>query len=578
MNFKEQNKTRPRPWIKYYSSPSAADLEYPDGTMYDVFRDAALRNPDAPAINYMTSRMTFQTLHREVLRCAAALKELGAGRGDRITVCLPNIPQAVIIFYAILYIGAEANMIHPLSSGNEIEFYMNESKSKILFMFDAFFGKTEGIRCPYLQKTVFAGAADLLPFYLRAGFRLTQGRKIKKPQETASVCSWKTFLGKYKNAELRDDFGASDLKCTDTAVILYSGGTSGVQKGILLSHLNFNALAEQTAANGTESILPGDTMLAVLPMFHGFGLGVCIHTAIAKGVTVILVPRFDADSFAELLRKKKPSFIAGVPTLYEALLRNDRLRGVDFSGIKGVFSGGDTLPPDVKLRFDAALKERGASVTLREGFGLTECVTASALTPASEYRRGSVGIPYSDTFYMIAEPGKTTELAPGTDGEICISGPTVMNGYLDNPEETARALRIHEDGRLWLHTGDLGSMDEDGFIYFKSRIKRMVKCSGYSVYPSQVEEIINSHEAVAISCVIGVPDDYKMNRLKAFIVLKDGIAETQAVKDSIRRHCMERIARYAVPKDFVFRKSLPLTKVGKVAYTVLEQEEMTAHV
>lgn len=337
MNFKEQNKTRPRPWIKYYSSPSAADLEYPDGTMYDVFRDAALRNPDAPAIDYMTSRMTFQTLHREVLRCAAALKELGAGRGDRITVCLPNIPQAVIIFYAILYIGAEANMIHPLSSGNEIEFYMNESKSKILFMFDAFFGKTEGIRCPYLQKTVFAGAADLLPFYLRAGFRLTQGRKIKKPQETASVCSWKTFLGKYKNAELRDDFGASDLKCTDTAVILYSGGTSGVQKGILLSHLNFNALAEQTAANGTESILPGDTMLAVLPMFHGFGLGVCIHTAIAKGVTVILVPRFDADSFAELLRKKKPSFIAGVPTLYEALLRNDRLRGVDFSGIKGSF-------------------------------------------------------------------------------------------------------------------------------------------------------------------------------------------------------------------------------------------------
>ena len=578
MNFKEQNKTRPRPWIKYYSSPSVADLEYPDGTMYDVFRETVLRNPDAPAIDYMTSRMTFRTLHHEVLRCAAALKEFGAGRGDRITVCLPNIPQAVIVFYAILYIGAEANMIHPLSSGNEIEFYINESKSKILFMFDAFFGKTEGIRCPSLQKIVFAGAADLLPFYLRAGFRLTQGRKIKKPQETVSVYSWKTFLGKYKTAELRDDFGASGLKCTDTAVILYSGGTSGVQKGILLSHLNFNALAEQTAANGTESILPGDTMLAVLPMFHGFGLGVCIHTAIAKGVTVILVPRFDADSFAELLRKKKPSFIAGVPTLYEALLRNDRLRGVDFSGVKGVFSGGDTLPPDVKLRFDAALKERGASVTLREGFGLTECVTASALTPVSEYRRGSVGIPYSDTFYMIAEPGKTTELAPGTDGEICISGPTVMNGYLDNPEETARVLQIHEDGRLWLHTGDLGSMDEDGFIYFKSRIKRMVKCSGYSVYPSQVEEIINSHEAVAISCVIGVPDDYKMNRLKAFIVLKDGIAETQDVKDSIRRYCMERIARYAVPKDFVFRKSLPLTKVGKVAYTVLEQEEMTSHV
>ncbi len=578
MNFKEQNRNMKRPWVNYYPSASIAELEYPDGTMYDAFRSAALQNPDNAAIDYMNVKMTFRELHQEVLRCAAALQALGAKRGDRITVCLPNIPQAVIAFYAILYIGAQANMIHPLSAGNEIEFYVNTSKSTILFMFDAFFGKLQGIRCPTLQTVVFAGAADLLPFYLRAGFRLTQGRKIKKPQENDSVLSWNAFLGKYRKAALTDDFGASGIQCTDTAVILYSGGTTGIQKGILLSHLNFNALAQQTAANGTQSILPEDTMLAVLPMFHGFGLGVCIHTAIAKGVTIILVPRFDADSFAELLRKKKPSFIAGVPTLYEALLRGDRLKDVDFSGVKGVFSGGDTLPPDVKLRFDAALKERGANVTLREGFGLTECVTASALTPAGEYRRGSVGIPYSDTFYKITAPGQMEELPPDTDGEICISGPTVMNGYLDNPEETAKVLRIHADGRLWLHTGDLGSMDADGFVYFKSRIKRMIKCSGYSVYPSQVEDVLNSHEAVSISCVIGVHDDYKMNRLKAFIVLKDGTEATQAVRDSILQYCREKVARYAVPKEFVYRESLPLTKVGKVAYTVLEQEEMTKNV
>lgn len=578
MNFKKENQNMNRPWVPYYPSPSIAELEYSDGTMYDALRNVALQNPDAPAIDYMCLRMSFGELHQEVLRCAAALKKLGAGRGDRITVCLPNIPQTVIIFYAILYIGAEANMVHPLSSGNEIEFYVNTSKSTILFMFDAFFGKLKGIHCPSLQKTVFAGAADLLPFYMRVGFRLTQGRKIKIPQENSSVLSWNTFLGKYKSAALSDDFGAIGIKCTDTAVILYSGGTTGIQKGILLSHLNFNALAEQTAANGTESILPGDTMLAVLPMFHGFGLGVCIHTAILKGVTMILVPRFNADSFAELLRKKKPSFIAGVPTLYEALLRNDRLKGVDFSGVKGVFSGGDTLPSDVKLRFDAVLKEHGAKVTLREGFGLTECVTASALTPASEYRKGSVGIPYSDTFYKITVPGETEELPPNTDGEICICGPTVMNGYLDNPEETAKVLRIHEDGRTWLHTGDLGCMDADGFIYFKSRLKRMVKCSGYSVYPSQVEEVINSHEAVSISCVIGIHDDYKMNHLKAFIVLKDGISVTQTVRDSIQQYCKENIARYAMPKEFVYRESLPLTKVGKVAYTVLEKEELSKNV
>lgn len=574
MNFKEQNKNLNRPWINYYASPEIADLEYPDGTMYDVFKSAAQQNPNAVAIDYMNCSITFRDLDREIIRCAQALKQIGVQHGDRVTVCLPNIPQAVIIFYAILYLGAVANMIHPLSAGNEIEFYINTSRSSVLFMFDAFFGKIENIHCPTLTKIVFAGAADLLPFYLRAGFRLTQGRRIKRPQENNRVLSWKHFTAGIQSI----DVSKSDDACTDTAVILYSGGTTGIQKGILLSHLNFNALAEQTASNGTQSILPGDTMLAVLPMFHGFGLGVCIHTAISKGVTIILVPRFNADSFARLLLKKKPSFIAGVPTLYEALLRNDRLKNVDFSGIKGVFSGGDTLPPDIKLRFDEALKERGAPVTLREGFGLTECVTASALTPASEYRRGSVGIPYSDTFYKITAPGTTQELAPGSDGEICICGPTVMNGYLDNPEETNRVLRRHDDGRLWLHTGDLGSMDGDGFIYFKSRIKRMVKCSGYSVYPSQIEEVIHSHEAVSISCVIGIHDNYKMSRLKAFIVLKDGIAPTDEIKASIREFCKKNIAVYAMPKEFVYRESLPLTKVGKVAYTVLEQEEMQNNV
>ena len=398
------------------------------------------------------------------------------------------------------------------------------------------------------------------------------------PKNTFSAESWSDFLREYKNAEITDNFGAKNVPPTETAVILYSGGTTGIQKGIMLSHLNFNALATQTAANGTESINAGDTMLAVLPMFHGFGLGVCIHTAILKGCTIILVPQFNADSFAKLLKKKKPSFIAGVPTLYEALLRNNRLDGVDFSKTKGIFSGGDTLPYYVKFRFDAALMLRGAKITLREGYGLTECVTASALTPSKEYRKDSVGIPYSDTFYKIVKPGTTEELPANTNGEICISGPSVMNGYLDNEEETSKVLKHHSDGRVWLHTGDLGSMDEDGFIYFKSRIKRMIKCSGYSIYPSQIEKIINSHDAVALSCVIGVHDNYKMNKIKAFIVLKNGLTPTEAIKKSIEDYCKNKIARYSLPKEYEYRNELPLTKVGKVAYTILEEEEMSKNV
>ncbi len=574
MNFKEQNKNMKRPWAKYYSSPELAELEYPEGTLYDALKDTVLKYPKETAVDYMGVRFTYKELDEYIIRCSEALYALGARPGDRITVCLPNIPQAVIVFYAVIRIGAVANMIHPLSAGSEIEFFVNKSKSNMLFIFDAFFGKTASVNCPTLRKRVFAGAADMLPFFMRAYFNMTDGRAVKRPAENDSVLSWGSFMSAAGTAGSgHDDILYRNAGYTDTAVILYSGGTTGTNKGICLSHLNFNALACQTAAVGADSILPGDTMLAVLPMFHGFGLGVCVHTVICKGGTVILVPRFNADSFADLLRKKKPRFIAGVPTLYEALLRKDRLKGVDFTHIKGVYSGGDTLPPDIKLRFDKALKERGASVTLREGFGLTECVTASALTPENEYRRRSVGIPYSDTFYKITAPGSEEELPAGTDGEICISGPTVMNGYLDDVNETANVLRKDSDGRIWLHTGDLGCMDADGFVYFKSRLKRMVKCSGYSVYPSQLEAVINAHEAVSVSCVIGIHDDYKMSRLKAFIVLKDGMELTPELEVSIKEHCRNNIAAYAMPKEFVFRDSLPLTNVGKVAYTLLEKEE-----
>ena len=580
MNLKEENKRINRPWIKYYAKSSLADLEYFEGTMFDAFKSTATKYPKAVAIDYMNVKFSYAQLYKDVILYANILKSYNISKGDRITICLPNIPQAVILFYAVLCLGAQANMIHPLSSGNEIEYCVNLSKSKLLFVFDAFANKVTDINCPTLQKIVYTGAAEMLPFYMRAAFYISQGKNIKAPMESIKICSLKTF---FKEAQIKE---FSDIDCvhdrdvqnTDTAAILYSGGTTGTQKGIMLSHLNFNALATQTARNGTDRIDIGDKMLAVLPMFHGFGLGVCIHTAIMYGMTIILVPRFNADSFANLLLKKKPSFIAGVPTLYEALLRNDRLKNVDFSKAKGIFAGGDTLPYDVKIRFDEELKKHNSKVLLREGFGLTECVTASALTPSSTYKKGSVGIPYSDTFYKIVEPETETELSYGEDGEICISGPTVMNGYLDNPEETARVLKKHKDGRTWLHTGDIGFMDEEGFIYFKSRLKRMIKCSGYSVYPSQTEEIINSHEAVSLSCVIGVHDDYKMNKLKAFIVLKDGFEPNEETKNSIAHYCRKNIATYALPKEFEFRDNLPLTKVGKVAYTILEKEEMTKNV
>jgi long-chain acyl-CoA synthetase len=358
----------------------------------------------------------------------------------------------------------------------------------------------------------------------------------------------------------------------DVAVIMYSGGTSGTTKGVLLTNLNFNALALQTKA-ASACVEAGRKMLAIMPVFHGFGLGVCIHTALVSGGAAILVPQFSIRSYAKLLARHKPHYIAGVPTLFQALLRLDNIHKLDMSQLMGVFSGGDTLTVELKRKVDAFLKARGASVQVREGYGLTECVTASCLTPRDFHKEGSIGIPYPDTFYKIVRRDTTDEVPYGEEGEITISGPTVMKSYDGDDGETARALRRHADGRVWLHTGDLGVMDGDGFVYFRQRIKRMIISSGYSIYPSQIENVLESHESVLISCVIGVPDEYRMQRLKAYLVLRGGAEPTDEIKASIKEHCKKNIAKYAMPSEFEYRADLPRTLVGKVAYIELEREE-----
>jgi long-chain acyl-CoA synthetase len=247
---------------------------------------------------------------------------------------------------------------------------------------------------------------------------------------------------------------------------------------------------------------------------------------------------------------------------------------LDMSQLQGIFSGGDSLTIELKKKVDAFLKDRGAVEQVREGYGLTECVTASCLTPRYSHKEGSIGIPYPDTFFKIIEKGTFNEVPYGTEGEIVLTGPTVMKGYDGNEEETALTLQTHPDGYTWLHTGDLGVMDEDGFIYFRQRIKRMIISSGYSIYPTQIENAIESHEAVLISCVIGVPDEYRKQIVKAFIVLRDGQEATDDVKESIVEHCRKNIAKYAMPRLFEYRDSLPRTLVGKVAYLELEREEL----
>lgn len=557
------------PWLKFYGSVPH-HLDYPDVSMFEIVNSVAKDYPNHIAYDFLGTKATYSEFLMEIHECAKALKSSGIKEGDRVTICLPNIPQAIIMFYAINLIGAISNMIHPLSSEGEIEFYLNDSNSVAAITLDAFYEKFNNIfESTEVKLLIATSIKNKLNTMKSLGFSLTKGRKIKALPKKKGLIDWKDFLSKGYNYSLEYSV---DKRGNDPAVILYSGGTTGMTKGILLTNLNFNALAMQTGAMG-ECLAPGVTMLSIMPIFHGFGLGIGIHTMILNACKCILIPAFSAETFGILLKKHKPNLIAGVPTLFEAMLKSKKIKGANLDCLKGVFCGGDSLSIELKKKVDAFLLDHGANVQIREGYGTTECVTASCLTPKDISREGSIGLPFPDTFFKIVTPNTQDQVPYGTEGEICINGPTVMLGYVGNPKETSHALQIHPDGMTWLHTGDLGYIDEDGFVYFKQRLKRMIISSGYSIYPSQLENIIDGHDAVLMSTVIGVDDPYKKQKVKAFVVLKPNITPSEDVKESIRRHCEKNIARYAMPYEFEYRESLPKTLVGKVAYTILEAEE-----
>ncbi|MBQ9030602.1 MAG: AMP-binding protein [Parasporobacterium sp.] len=562
--------TAATPWEPFLGS-LPFHLDYYNGTLYEGVKAAAERFPNYIAFDFMGRSTTYKKMLGEIQRCARSLKTLGIREGDHVTIALPNCPQAIFAFYALNCIGAVANMVHPLSAEKELEFYINISNSITVITLDQFYNKIEAIRQnTKLVNVVIASIKDELSKPVKAGYMLTEGRKVKKIPKDAPVIRWNEFMniGKacFWDYEVSKD-------ANDTAVILYSGGTTGTTKGIELSNRNFNALAAQIVGVN-PMFMAGDRMLAAMPVFHGFGLGVCIHSMLFNGGRCILIPRFTPKSYAKQITKYKCNFIAGVPTLYEALLRLDSMEKADLSSLKGVFSGGDSLSIELKKKFDKFLYDHHASIQVREGYGTTETVTACCLTPPTMHKEGSIGVPFPDTFIKIVRPGTDEELPYGEEGEILLAGPTVMKGYMNNEEETANTLRKHSDGLTWVYTGDLGCMDQEGFVYFKGRAKRMIISSGYNVYPAQMENILDGNEMVHMSCVIGLPDSYKMQKVKAFVVLKPGYEPSDENWLKLMAYCKKHVAKYAMPCDIVFRDSLPTTLVGKVAYRILEEEEL----
>ena len=568
MDYTQQD-IKDAPWLKSYGEVKF-HLDYPDFSISDALFESARKYPQQVALTFQDKDTTYAKLVPQIRQAEKAFRAIGIKEGDVVTVCMPNMPQTVVCLYAINAIGAVASMIHPLSAVHEIAFYLKEAQSKTLISIDQFYNKIRKVReLVQLDKIIIARISDALSFVKSTAYKLIKERKFEKYTEDGTILSWKNFMRKASECDIDPSVKKTGK---DLAVILFSGGTTGVTKGIKLTNLNFNALALQTGTMCNKPI-QGKTMLAAMPMFHGFGLGGCVHTMMFWGGRSYLVPQVSVKGYSKLLKTAQPNYIAGVPTLYEGITRNKEMDNVDLSCLMGVFSGGDSLSIELKKKLDKFLADHGATVRVREGYGTTECVTASCLTPYNKEKEGSIGLPYPDTYYKICKPGTQDEVPFGTDGEICLRGPSVMLGYINHEEENKTTLQKHADGHIWLHTGDMGYMDEDGFIYFKQRIKRMIITSGYNVYPSQIENIIDGMDEVHMSCVIGIPDPYKIQKVKAFVQLAPGIVPSEEIKQKILAYCKDRVAKYAMPYDVEFRDQLPKTLVGKIAYTVLEKEE-----
>ena len=436
------------PWLEYYSREDRS-IKFTNKSIYNYLIDEVGEDKDFIAFNYFENRISYNEFFDNINICARALRSYGVKPGDIVTICLPNMPEALYAFYACNKIGAIADMVHPLSSPEQIKFYLNESKSRYLFLVDFDYEKFEEVIPETLvYKTILVSPKLSMPFGLSVGYTLTRSIKTKRPRMTDSdYMTWRDFMA--KGLAYTKNFSAR-VKKDDTAVILHSGGTTGTPKGIMISNYSFNALAQQSAVNVID-VRPKDKIVTILPIFHGFGLGVCVHTPLCLRVETILMPEYDAKRFYKIWKNDKPNVILGVPTLWESMVNNPKFDDVDMSGLKYIVSGGDHLSVASEEKINKFLKKHGANVKISKGYGMTESVAATAYTFPGTNEPGSIGIPMVGNSYKICDIDTGKDLPFGSEGEICVNGPTLMKGYLNNPKETKNILRRHKDGKVWLH-------------------------------------------------------------------------------------------------------------------------------
>ena len=557
----EIGENKEKPWIKYYTR-TPESLNYYQGSMYDYVKESAIKNEKRTAYTYYGLGVSYRGFLRRVDRIAAALTQFNIVENECVTICMPNTPESIALIYAINKIGAIANIIHPLSSTKDIKRALDETNSGVLFCSDSSMQNARDIKVKHF--ILVPNSTSLIKFK-KMIYNIKESVNLKLGK---NMISWSDFIS-YKT--LDDPY--KKRKANDPAAIIYSGGTTGKPKGIILSNLNFNAMALQTM-NVCDGLNPGSSVLAALPIFHVFGLALCIHTTLVCGMTAILVPKINTKKINSELKKYKPNIYPAVPSLLTMSLKGADPGSSGLKYIKTVVVGGDYLSPQTKAEFEKFLKDHGSNGVVKVGYGLSEASGFCCSTAPIEEKyvqNGTLGVPNPDIIVKAFEPNSDIEKSYNDVGEICVTGPTVFMGYINEDKETKNTLVKHTDGKVWLHTGDLGYIDKNGFVYYTSRLKRMIISNGYNIYPIELEEIIKKCKYVEDCTVVAVPHKIKSQTPKAVIVLKKDVEDTLAVRSEIRKYCMDNIARYAIPTEFEYRKDIPKTAIGKVAYRDLQK-------
>ncbi|CAM3106833.1 long-chain-fatty-acid--CoA ligase [Filibacter tadaridae] len=551
-----------KPWLDLYPAEISKTLDYERIPLQEFLTRSGKKYPEKTAMHFMGKDITYKEFHESSLKFADYLKSIGIIKGDRVAIMLPNCPQNAIAFFGILYAGAIVVQTNPLYTEREVAYQMADSGAKAIITLDILFPRvSKVIKKTELEHLIITGIKDYLPFPKNLIYPFIQKKEhgvTVKIEHRGMNHLFTEIMKTAKAAPSNEEFDYDE----DIAILQYTGGTTGPPKGVMLTHANLISNVKMCDEWLYECKEGEETVMGILPFFHVYGMTTVLILSVMLANKMVLIPKFDFETALKTIDKQKPTLFPGAPTIYIGLLNHPEVGKYDLSSIKACISGSAALPVEVQEKF-----EKVTGGKLVEGYGLTETspVTHANFLWATERQKGSIGVPWPDTDACILGPDSTEPLPNGEIGEIVVKGPQVMKGYWNRPEDTENTFR---EG--WLLTGDLGYMDDKGYFYVVDRKKDMIIASGFNIYPREIEEVLYEHESIQECIVAGIPDAYRGETVKAYIVLKEGATVTE---EELNKYCRENLAAFKVPRLYEFRKELPKTSVGKILRRTLVDEE-----